>query len=386
MEPCSRIEIRYSHRIVVSCVSLAIAIILHPWSLASGAIFTWDGNGGDVDWNTPGNWAGGSVPVGAATTDIVLDGTNNTGTAGTPLDQNIINPILLNSLSFGAGAGNFFVAGFDLRFGGVNNFITQNSALAQNIANVIRAPNSGLLTITLDGNGTGLVTLSGDVASGTAGRDYAIVKSGSSTFALTAVNTYGGSTTINGGTLIAAATSGSALGSTSSIALNSGGTLALGASNQIRNAATMTLAGGIFAKGNFSEGSTSSAGVGTLALTGSNSHLDFGIGSVGTLSFASFAPGTETLLVDNWTGTANIIGSASTDRLVFAADQTVNLANFSFTGFEPGAVQFALGGGFFEITPVTVPEPSAISIAGIAVLVAVTCKRRRWRSLFRGGS
>jgi autotransporter-associated beta strand protein len=361
---------------------MALVLVCHvlfTCRIASAAVYTWNGNGGDVDWSTTGNWVGGTPPVGATTTDIVLQGTNNTGTSGTPLNQDIVNPLVLNSLSFDSSAGNFFITGLDLRFGGANNTITQGSSNAQSIANVVRAPSSGLVTITLAGSGSGLVTLSGVVSSGTAGRDYAIVKTGSSTFALTAVNTYGGATTINGGTLTAAATSGSALGSTSSIAINSGGRLLLDANNQIGNTITMTLAGGTFAKGNFTEGSTSAAGVGTLALTGSDSHLDFGIGTVGTLSFASFAPGGETLLIDNWTGTANTIGTASTDRLVFAADQAANLANFWFTNFDPGAVQFALGGGFFEITPVTVPEPSAIYLAAVSIVGAFAWSRRRRR-------
>ena len=59
-------------------------------------------------------------------------------------------------------------------------------------------------------------------------------------------------------------------------------------------------------------------------------------------------PGANTLAIDNWTGTANTVGNASTDRLVFDSDQTSNLNNFNFTGFAPGAVEFALGGGFLK--------------------------------------
>lgn len=47
----------------------------------------------------------------------------------------------------------------------------------------------------------------------------------------------------------------------------------------------------------------------------------------------------------------NTVGSVSTDRLVFDSDKTSNLNNFDFTGFAPGAVEFAPGGGFFEIAP-----------------------------------
>lgn len=169
---------------------------------------------------------------------------------------------------------------------------------------------------------------------------------------------------MSAGTLALATSAGSALGSTNGVTVNSGGTLLLGASNQINNSAGMTLAGGTFATGNFSEGATNAAGVGALTLTAAGSHLDFGTGTVGVLSFASFAPGANSLTIDNWTGLANTVGTASTDRLIFDLTQSANLASFTFSGYASGAVQFDLGNGFFELTPVTpVPEP-ATCLAG----------------------
>jgi hypothetical protein len=67
--------------------------------------------------------------------------------------------------------------------------------------------------------------------------------------------------------------------------VNSGGTLLLGASNQINNSATMTLAGGTFSKPDYSDGTTSSVGLGALTL-GANSNIDLGTGTVGVLTFA----------------------------------------------------------------------------------------------------
>ena len=57
------------------------------------------------------------------------------------------------------------------------------------------------LTLSLTGNGTGVVTLSGPIQSGNGQRDYAILKTGTSTFVLSGTNTFGGTTTINDGTL-----------------------------------------------------------------------------------------------------------------------------------------------------------------------------------------
>src|SRR5207253_5884650 len=89
----------------------------------------------------------------------------------------------------------------------------------------------------------------------------------------------------------------------------------------------------------------------------SGSHINFGTGIVGTLTFASLSAGLFTLTIDNWTGTTNAVGNASTDRLIFDSDQVLNLASFNFTGYT-GAVEFALGGGFYEVVPLGVPEPS----------------------------
>ena len=245
----------------------------------------------------------------------------------------------------------------------------------------------------LDGASTGVVTLNSTNLSVSSGSYAGVLQNGASTgsltktsagtLTLTGANTYTGGTMIGQGNLVAAASSDGALGSTSSVTVNSGGTLLLGASDQINNTAGVTLAGGTFAKGNFSEGATNAAGVGALTLTATGSHIDFGTGTVGVLSFASFSPGANTLTVDNWTGTANSVGTASTDRLIFDADQSANLSSFSFTGYASGAVEFALGGGFYEVTPVTpVPEPSTyvagfLAFAGIAVN---QLRRRKSRS------
>ena len=140
-------------------------------------------------------------------------------------------------------------------------------------------------TSTLTANpGSGVSSTFAGVIAGTNGGaegNIALVKTGAGTLVLSGANTFSGSTTVSGGTLTAAATSGAALGSTSSITVNSGGTLALGATDQINDSASVALAGGTFAKGNFSEGSTSSSGVGALTLTTSGAHIDFGTGKKG---------------------------------------------------------------------------------------------------------
>jgi fibronectin-binding autotransporter adhesin len=245
--------------------------------------------------------------------------------------------------------------------------------------------NVTLLSGSIIGTGTGTLTASTyTVQSGTAsailaGTGSTMAKTTAGTVTLTGANTFTGATTVSGGTLTLASASGSALGSTSGITVNSGAILLLGANDQINNTAAMTLFGGTFAKGNFSEGSTSTAGLGTLNLSGAGSHLDFGTGTAGILTFASFNPGGNTLTIDNWTGTA---GMSGTDRLIFASDQSANLGSFNFSGFGPGAVEFTLGGGYYEITPI--PEPGTY-ISGLLAFAAILFHhRRQLRGLFPG--
>ncbi|HKP01764.1 MAG TPA: autotransporter-associated beta strand repeat-containing protein [Chthoniobacterales bacterium] len=232
--------------------------------------------------------------------------------------------------------------------------------------------------------GVGVTSTFAGTISGTNGGtqgDVALRKSGAGTLILTGANTFSGATTVNAGSLVAAATVGSALASTASITINSGGTLFLGKNDQINNAATMILAGGTFAKGNFSEGTTSSLGVGALTLAASNSHLDFGTGTVGALTFASFTPGAYTLTIDNWTGTALTQGNNSTDRLIFASDQSANLSSFLFTGFGPGGMEIDLGGGYYEVVPA--PEPATFVSGGMVFALLFFRHRKQIRRLFQ---
>jgi autotransporter-associated beta strand protein len=246
--------------------------------------------------------------------------------------------------------------------------------------------NVTLVSGSITGTGTGTLTSStftlesGNATAILAGSGATMTKATAGTVTLTGANTFTGATTIDGGTLTVSSTSGSALGATSSVTVNSGGTLLLGANNQINNTAPITLAGGTFEKGNFSEGSASTPGVGSLTLTASGSQIDFGSGTVGVLTFATFTPGSFSLNIANWTGTEATVGNATTDRLIFASSQGANLGGFSFNGYAPGAMEFDLGNGYYEITPVTpVPEPSTYFAALFALATLGFHQARRFR-------
>ena len=300
------------------------------------------------------------------------------------------------------GAGTLLLSGVNTHTGGTNV-----SAGTLRLGASERLANTGALTVSggtfdlqtynetvgavtlasgaITGTGTATLTassyaLQSGSASAILAGSGAVTKTTSGTVTLTGANTLSGSTTVSGGNVTLAAASGSALGSTSSVTVNAGGTLMLGASNQINNSAGLTLAGGTFAKGNFSEGATNAAGVGALTLTATNSRLDFGTGTVGVLSFASFSPGSFALTIDNWTGTIATQGNLTTDRLIFNSDQTANLSSFSFSGYGPGATQFSLGGGCYEIVPVIpVPEPATYVAGALAAFVLFRAELRRRR-------
>src|SRR4051812_16655761 len=180
------------------CCALTV-ITIAP--LSHAVTWTWTGNGGNGSWGTGGNWTTGSGPSSSATTDLIFAGTNNTGTALVPLNQNIASPFQLNNLTFAAGAGNFFLGGGALAFTGATTTIAQNSSSAQSIANAIAASANSTVTLTLAGDGAGVATLSGAITAGGGNRDYSITKTGASTFTLSGANTYGGLTTVSGGVL-----------------------------------------------------------------------------------------------------------------------------------------------------------------------------------------
>jgi hypothetical protein len=133
-------------------------------------------------------------------------------------------------------------------------------------------------------------------------------------------NTYGsatanGYTTVSGGTLKLSKTAGVAAVANGSLIVNSGGTLLLGAANQIGDAIPMTLGGGTFQTAGFSEQ------LGTLKLT-ANSVIDLGA-SASVLRFAASSgvgwTGSTVLTINNWNGS---ITGGGTEQVVFGASSS----------------------------------------------------------------
>lgn len=262
-----------------------------------------------------------------------------------------------------------------------------NAATSQNLILSIGGAISGGtttqgVTLTLTGSNTGPNTISGNISDGTAAAGVSLSKTSTGTWKLTGNNTYTGTTTISGGTLIAAGSStNQALGGTSSVTINSGGTLMLGASNQIKNTAGVTLNGGTLNLNGFSEGSAGSNGVGALTLQ-ATSTIDFGASSGSVSSVIQFGGITQSvdgsiLQIVNWTA-----AGANADHLYFSGSSSTFTGQFtqaevSFNGIS--GYQVTDFGTYFEVSGV--PEPSTWAAAALSLAFVGYTQRRRVRKL-----
>ena len=185
-------------------------------------------------------------------------------------------------------------------------------------------------------------------------------KDGSGTVALSAANTFTGTTTVNSGTLQANAAN--AVGNSTVINVN-GGSFLVGASDSVNDSAAINLNGGTLAVG-------SGVGevVGALTLS-ANSTLDFnGVGN-SWISFASLTSAlTNTTRLEVWNYTPGSDG-------IYFLDSTnlVNSLNYIsfYSGAGTGTFYNALNTSSFsapEVYPTVVPEPGVYFTAAILLL------------------
>ncbi len=173
--------------------------------------------------------------------------------------------------------------------------------------------------------GTGNILTLGGAASTT----YSGVMSGSGglTQAGTGVLTMSGANTFTGNLTI------------------SSGTVALGAANVFSDSATLRLNGGTFSTAGYSDRFSS------LSLL-NTSTIDFN-SMAGLLTFGTGSRTSGGLTISNWAGSPT--GGGASRLLVdsLTAFDTTFLNNITFAGYGTGAQIISLGGGAFEVVPVT---------------------------------
>jgi autotransporter-associated beta strand protein len=221
------------------------------------------------------------------------------------------NWLVFNALNCNIGAGG------NLTFSGPVDIGANSSAATILAINNSITTFSGVLTNTggLGKTGPGTLVLSGASAN---------------TYGSTSANGY---TTVSGGTLQLSKTAGVAAVANGSLIVNTGGTLLLGAANQIGDAVPMTLGGGMFNSAGFSEQ------LGTLKLA-ANSQVDLGAGS-SVLKFAASSSVAWTagtiLTVNNWSGSFTGGGA---EQLVFGSNSS------ALTVAQVSQIRFANPPGF----------------------------------------
>lgn len=223
----------------------------------------------------------------------------------------LANWLVFNALNCNIGAGG------NLTFSGpVDLGANSGAATVLAVSNSITTF-SGVLTNTggLGKTGPGTLVLSGASAN---------------TYGSTSANGY---TTVSGGTLQLSKMAGVGAVANGSLIVNTGGTLLLGAANQIGDAVPMTLGGGTFKTAGFSEQ------LGTLKVS-ANSQIDLGAGS-SVLKFAAssgvaWTVGTV-LTVTNWNGSFTGGGA---EQLIFGSNSS------ALTAAQVSQIRFANPPGF----------------------------------------
>ena len=213
--------------------------------------------------------------------------------------------------------------------------------------------NLGAHSLTLGTTG-GTTNFAGAIS----GAGGSIIKNNNSTQTFSGNNSYTGTTTVTSGTLILNAASGGAALGTSGVDIT-GGTLQLGANNQIKGTATMTLNGGTF------DAQTFANSLGTLTLS-SNSTISLGPTAAIAFADSSALP---------WSGTLSLTGFVSGNNQLKFGTSTLGLTPIQLGLFSAaGVTSFGLDASGYLTA---VPEPSTWALLAFSLTTVMVLRRRR---------
>ena len=331
--------------IAVRFMAVGLVVSLGLDSKVNAAVKTWDGGGGDTNWNTAANWDGagsGAVPV--AGDSLVFAGATrlsnlNNLTAGTSF----------NGISFASGASAFTLGGTSSV--ALTSGVTNSSSSLQTIT----LPISIAATQTFNTGSAGLIQ--GATGGGTIGLISGaggLIKTGSGTLTLNAANTYGGATTISEGRLLLSNAGTGTLPSSTAVSVASLATFDIsdrshtvgsisGAGSIVGNASNnqftvggnnaSTLFSGNIASANNAVGAVVTLiknGTGVLTLSGTNTKMASQVNN-GTLVFQNLAAKPTNTATVAAGGTIGLGGGAVSGD--YSAANVAALFNTTLTGF-----------------------------------------------------
>jgi hypothetical protein len=350
-------------------------------SFAQAATWTWTGGGSTStpttgSWNAAANWSPASIPSSANTTALQFNGSGSTVyTSTNNITNQIVGTISLNS-----------TASVTNGIAGTNSLNTNNSVTIEQLStgafNISMPFTLDGKTLTLSGNQSGVVTLSGTVmGSGNGSHMLSLVKDGSSTYVVsgTGNNNWNG-TTVNGGKLLFNSTNANGGGQ---VTVNStgvvGGSGSVNAAITLNSGATLMPGTGDSGGGlSLSNNITISNGR-TLDIQSSSSSfalltVSANVTLGGTLSLkANFQPALETpIVILNKTTSGAISGTFAglAQNAYFHPTAGPNTSDWYSISYTAG------DGNDIAIVRHSVPEPGAV---GLMLLGVPAILRRRSR-------